>query len=250
MQQFRDSNPFGPGSDGGSRLTVLNSGSFRQPPPRSQEPERQSFSQQPQNNFPSRQQQNFAPEPQRFDPEPQRFAPEPQRFAPEPQRFAPEPQSFAPEPQNFAPQQQASPIRSFAAVPAVPESFAERPEEPAEPATFGSRFQSRRPPSTRQRPSVTSSVSEEISSLPRQRPVPRRPPPSNFNEDPRPSSFNLDNFEPQRQGFGSTGGRQRLEVTEIRVKPQNAQEFLEEPIDIDAFRQVANRFRQRGSQQQ
>ena len=76
----------------------------------------------------------------------------------------------------------------------------------------------------------------EVSSLPRQR-------------RPEQSSFSPEAFEPQRQS-PPTGGRQRLEVTDIRVRPQQPQGFQDEPLDIDAFRQVANRFRQRGSQGQ
>ena len=78
--------------------------------------------------------------------------------------------------------------------------------------------------------------------FPRQRTTQRRPPTETL--------FNPTDFEPQRQQQQSNGGRQRLEVTEIRVRPQLAQDFSEEPINIDALRQVANRFRQRGSQQQ
>ena len=43
--------------------------------------------------------------------------------------------------------------------------------------------------------------------------------------------------------------RQRLQVTEIKVKPQLSDTFVDEKLDIDAFRRVANQFRQRGSQQ-
>ncbi len=71
----------------------------------------------------------------------------------------------------------------------------------------------------------------------RQRPGPSRAPPS------------FDSFEPQRDSEAPSGGRKRLEVTQIRVRPQVAKDFIEEPLDIDAFRQVASRFRQRGSQQ-
>lgn len=115
----------------------------------------------------------------------------------------------------------------------------------APPASFGSRFQSRRPPAP---------VSEDegsFSSIPSRRPsgaqaVPRRPVAAQ-RPNPQPSTF--DNFEPQRQQ--TTGGqRQRLEVTEIKVRPQLGQTFqVEEPLDIDAFRQVAQRFRQRGQSQ-
>ena len=98
---------------------------------------------------------------------------------------------------------------------------------------------------TRQRP-----VSEEFSrprpseqNFSRQRPSAARRPPTEASFDPT-------EFEPQRQQQQS-GGRQRLEVTEIKVRPQLAsQEFNQESLNIDAFRQVANRFRQRGSQQQ
>ena len=98
---------------------------------------------------------------------------------------------------------------------------------------------------TRQRP-----VSEEFS-----RP---RPSEQNFSRQrasvarrpPTEASFDPSEFEPQRQQQQS-GGRQRLEVTEIKVRPQLAsQDFNQESLNIDAFRQVANRFRQRGSQQQ
>merc|ERR1719464_1680551 len=116
--QFRDSNPFGSQLDAGSRLTVLNSGSSRQPPLTSQP------------------RKSLVPEPVFTNP--------PRRDSFIPQSFS---DSFS-NPQESFPE---SPIRSFAAVPAVPEPVEEVEEIPIEPVTFGSRFQSRRPP-TAQRP--------------------------------------------------------------------------------------------------
>ena len=72
-----------------------------------------------------------------------------------------------------------------------------------------------------------------------------------FNYRARPAPAvpqSPESFEPQRQNAGGSG-RQRLQVTEIKVRPQLADEFADEPLDIDAFRRVANQFRQRGSQQ-
>ena len=149
------------------------------------------------------------------------------------------------------------PIKSFAAIPAVP---AEDPI-PEEPVAFGNRFKSRRPP-TRTRPAAVqpeqsrpepefpsrfsafpqAEPEEQVVQRPRTRPglqAGRRPPVS------------TESFEPQRVRGEPSGGRSRLEVTEIRVNPQLNQDFVaaEEPIDIEAFRRVASRFRNRGSQQ-
>ena len=90
--QFRDSNPFGSQSDAGSRLTVLNSGSSRQPPLTSQP--RKSLVAEPV------------------------FTNPPRRDSFIPQSFS---DSFS-NPQESFPE---SPIRSFAAVPAVPEPVEE-----------------------------------------------------------------------------------------------------------------------------
>jgi len=277
--QFRDSNQFGTQSNAG-RLTVLNSGSSRQPPLASQP--RKSLVAEPV------------------------FTNPPRRDSFIPQRDSFIPQSFSDpfsNPQESFPE---SPIRSFAAVPAVPEPVEEVVEEiPIEPATFGSRFQSRRPP-TAQRPVPEVNSDQSFSRQPqpqqqqqqfsRQRPtldqdfVRQRPEQQQFSRQrpsdqdqqqfsrPRPTaaarqpsptigSFNPVEFEPQRQQQFSrqrpsgqdftrqeetSGGRQRLEVTEIKVRPQLAQNFQanDESLNIDDFRQVANRFRQRGSQQQ
>lgn len=71
--------------------------------------------------------------------------------------------------------QDPSPVQSFAAVPAVPEPLE------VEPATFGSRFQSRRPPSTERRPQVprrqpqpVQEEPEEVQPFTRTRPTPPR----------------------------------------------------------------------------
>ena len=243
IQRFRESNPFGPQSDQG-RLTVLNEGGFSRNPPQS----RPRDSLQPQR----------IPESQSFsrDQPPTRQSLQPQRL-PESQNFARDP----PPRQSLQPQRvpDTSPIRSFAAIPAVPDQ-PEEPKEPAEPAAFGSRFQSRRPPTSRQ------PVDRFPAFEPEETPVRSEPPPSRFSAFPeeteprrqtartRPGAgrrppVTSESFEPQRVRDSAGGGRQRLEVTEIRVNPQVNQDFTEEPIDIEAFRRVASRFRNRGSQQ-
>ena len=240
IQRFRESNPFGPQVDQG-RLTVLNEGGFSRDPPAASRP-RDSL--QPQR----------IPESQSFSRDP------PPRQSLQPQRV-PESQTFSRDPptrQSLQPQRvpDSSPIRSFAAIPAVPE----QPDEPAEPASFGSRFQSRRPPTSRQ------PIDRFPAIEPEEPPVRSEPPPSRFSafpEEPEPRRqpgrtrpgagrrppVTSESFEPQRVRDPSGGGRQRLEVTEIRVNPQAGQDFAEEPIDIEAFRRVASRFRNRGSQQ-
>ncbi len=125
IQNFRDSNPFGPPSDEG-RLTFLSTSTFRQPP-----------AAQPAN------QPDFAPEPVR------NFGPGPVRnFDPQAVRnFEPEVIRNQAPVRNQEPFRNQEPVRSFAAVAAVPEE----PQESEEPAAFGSRFKSRRPPVLRER---------------------------------------------------------------------------------------------------
>ena len=154
--------------------------------------------------------------------------------------------------------QPQNPIRSFAAIPAVPDIPEESFEE--EPVAFGNRFKSRRPPTVRTRPTVqeqavrpvTEAPVSRFSAFPQSEPTeavqrPRTRPGLAGRRPPASS----ESFEPQRVRGDPSGGRQRLEVTEIRVNPQLNQDFAaaEEPLDIDAFRRVASRFRNRGSQQ-
>ena len=151
--------------------------------------------------------------------------------------------------------QPQNPIRSFAAIPAVPD-IPEDTFEEEQPATFGNRFKSRRPP-VRTRPAVQESrpVTEapvsRFSAFPQAEPTEQQRPRTRPGLGGRRPPSSSESFEPQRVRDSSGGGRQRLEVTEIRVNPQLNQDFdaAEEPLDIDAFRRVASRFRNRGSQQ-
>merc|ERR1712110_1154468 len=97
--------------------------------------------------------------------------------------------------------------------------------EQTEPA-FGSNFRSR----------PVAAVVPVSDDFPSRSNFRSRPPPSPIQSD---QSQITDSFEAQRQT-----PRQRLQVTEIKVRPQLAQEFSdqESSLDIDAFRRVANQF--------
>ena len=157
IQKFRESNPF-VNSDQG-RLTVLNSNFDRRPNPA------------PVQNF------QREPEPQNFE-------------------RNPEIQNFQRNP-GFGSQRNQSPVRSFAAIPAVPED-----SEPVSEAAFGSRFKSRRPPSRNPEPEPTfedpTPPRSNFRGRPQAQDIPSR---NNFRSQPAVPESSFEDPTPPRSNF-------------------------------------------------